>query len=494
MAKLASGRVQTKSAELLDLFNASLPFDRKLYEEDVEGSIAHATMLAKQGILSEKELEMIKKGLAQIKEEIAQGKFRFDISDEDIHMAIEKRLTELIGDAGKRLHTARSRNDQVALDFRLYVQKKTKALYRLLVDLEKSLLKQASRHTETMLPGMTHLQHAQPTNLGYHLMAYASMFRRDVERFESSRERNNLSPLGCAALAGTPHPVDRRRTAEELGFREPTLNCLDTVSDRDFALEILFNIATLMMHISRLSEELILWSTSEFGFVRLSDKHATGSSIMPQKKNPDAAEMVRGKTGAVYGALMQSLSILKGLPSGYNRDLQEDRLLLWDTLDTARMSLKVLCGMLGGAQFNKKRMKEMVDSSFAAATELANHLVKKNNISFRESHEIIGFVVRKLDEKGKTLADIDEAFEILNKKINGNITANTFKKVVDSENIIKANKSLGGTAPREVERMICSLRADMKAHQKSVRKKRNKIIKAREKTEAEVMNILINRD
>jgi argininosuccinate lyase len=300
MAKLASGRVQTKSSKLLDLFNASLPFDKKLYQEDIEGSIAHATMLEQEGILTKDELKDIVDGLLKIREEIQEDKFIFEISDEDIHMAIEKRLTEIIGDAGKKLHTARSRNDQVALDFRLYVQRNTKNLEKLTLKLMDTLLDIASAYDKTMLPGMTHLQHAQPINFGFHMLAYISMFKRDVERFSDSFKRNNFSPIGCAALAGTPHNIDREFTAKLLGFDSPTVNCLDTVSDRDFALEILFNIATLMTHISRLSEELVIWSSSEFKFISLSDEYSTSSSIMPQKKNPDVPELLRGKTGRVY--------------------------------------------------------------------------------------------------------------------------------------------------------------------------------------------------
>ena len=283
MGKLWSGRFDKNSSKLLDIFNASLPFDKILYEEDIKGSIAHATMLASQGILTQKEADLICDGLKQIKDEIKEGKFTFDIGDEDIHMSIEKRLIELIGEIGGKLHTARSRNDQVALDFRLYVLKSNKVIMELIKDLIKTLHTLALPHTSTLMPGMTHLQHAQPINFAYHLMAYISMFLRDFKRFEFSSIENSVLPLGCAALAGTPHPIDRQKTAQLLGFEKVSLNCLDTVSDRDFALEILFNISTLLMHISRLSEELILWSSAEFGFVTFSDEYSTGSSIMPQK-------------------------------------------------------------------------------------------------------------------------------------------------------------------------------------------------------------------
>lgn len=284
MDKMWSGRFSASASSLLDQFNASIMFDRKLYREDIEGSLAHATMLTKQGILTADELSQISKGLSQVKDEIESGVFEWKISDEDLHMGIEKRLTAIIGDAGKKLHTARSRNDQVAVDFRRYVLRKNLEIVEALKLLMSEILEIASKHTQTLLPGMTHLQHAQPINFAFHLGAYLSMFKRDIERFESSYVRNNISPLGCAALAGTPHKIDRDMTAELLGFESASINCLDTVSDRDFALEILFNISTMMMHISRLSEELVMWSSYEFRFVELSDEYSTGSSIMPQKK------------------------------------------------------------------------------------------------------------------------------------------------------------------------------------------------------------------
>jgi argininosuccinate lyase len=310
MDKMWSGRFSATASSLLDQFNASIMFDRKLYREDIEGSIAHATMLAKQGILTTDELSQITKGLSQVKEEIESGVFEWKISDEDLHMGIEKRLTAIIGDAGKKLHTARSRNDQVAVDFRRYVLRKNLEIVDALKLLMNEILVIASKHTQTLLPGMTHLQHAQPINFAFHLSAYLSMFKRDIERFESSYKRNNISPLGCAALAGTPHKIDRDMTAELLGFESASINCLDTVSDRDFALEILFNISTMMMHISRLSEELVMWSSYEFRFVELSDEYSSGSSFMPQKKNPDVPELLRGNTGRGYGSLLGLLTVM----------------------------------------------------------------------------------------------------------------------------------------------------------------------------------------
>ncbi|NLN13353.1 MAG: argininosuccinate lyase, partial [Arcobacter skirrowii] len=316
--------LKNTNAKLLDEFNASIMFDKELYSQDIKGSIAHSKMLALQNIISSDEQKQIESGLLQVLKEIENGEFKFSLEYEDIHMAVENRLTQIIGDAGKRLHTARSRNDQVCTDFTLYVQEKTKSIQVQIKELISTFVDVASKHTTTLMPGMTHLQHAQPINFGYHIMAYANMFKRDFERFASSYERNNYSPLGSAALAGTPHNIDRFKTAELLGFYAPTQNAMDSVSNRDFALELLFNISTTMMHISRISEELILWSSYEFRFVQMSDMYATTSSIMPQKKNPDVPELLRGKTGRVYGNLISLLTVMKSLPLAYNKDTQED--------------------------------------------------------------------------------------------------------------------------------------------------------------------------
>jgi argininosuccinate lyase len=450
MAKLASGRVSAKSSQLLDLFNASLPFDQKLYQEDIEGSIAHATMLAAQGILSAEELADIKRGLLSIKEEIESGNFHFDIEDEDIHMAIEKKLTEMIGDTGKKLHTARSRNDQVALDFRLYVQKNSLLLKQMLIALEKELLTVASYHTETMLPGMTHLQHAQPINFAYHLLAYVAMFKRDIERFTSSYERNNISPIGCAALAGTPHPIDRFVTAKELGFKEPTINCLDTVSDRDFALEILFNIATLMTHISRLSEELVLWSSSEFGFIALSDAYSTSSSIMPQKKNPDVPELLRGKTGRVYGNLISLLTVLKGLPLAYNKDMQEDKEGVFDSVETAKISLEILREAIKSMHVNVERMQEACKVGHLSATDLADYLVEKCNIPFRDAYKITGSIVMQAEKSGIDLSEISlEELKAADSRIDEDVL-----EFLDLRHSMNARDSYGGTSTAQTVEQV----------------------------------------
>lgn len=406
MSKMWSGRFKQGAAKLLDEFNASLPFDKILYKEDIEGSIAHATMLGVQGILTQAEVDTLVEGLKKVKEEIETGAFEFVLEDEDIHMAVEKRLTQLVGDVGGKLHTARSRNDQVALDFRLYVMRSNRVLCVLLRELIGALHTLASSHTQTLLPGMTHLQHAQPINFAYHMLAYMYMFKRDVERFESSHARNNLSPLGCAALAGTPHPVDRKLTAKLLGFDGVTPNCLDTVSDRDFALEILFNIATMMMHISRLSEELIVWSSSEFGFVTFSDEYSTGSSIMPQKKNPDVPELLRGKSGRVYGNLMGLLTVLKGLPLAYNKDMQEDKEGVFDSVENATISLRILRAAMQTLTINAPKMAQACKTGHLSATDLADYLVQTCQIPFREAHHITGRAVARAEEKGCDLSEL----------------------------------------------------------------------------------------
>ncbi|MRJ03064.1 MAG: argininosuccinate lyase [Epsilonproteobacteria bacterium] len=449
MAKMWSGRFTQEASSLLDEFNASLPFDKELYLQDIAGSIAHAKMLGKQGILDPEEVEAIVGGLQQIRGEIERGEFVWDIADEDIHMAIEKRLTQLIGDAGKKLHTARSRNDQVALDFRLYVQESNRRMVSLLKELIDTLLTLARDHTETLLPGMTHLQHAQPISLGYHLVAYGAMFKRDVERFVSSYERHNYSPLGCAALAGTPHPIDREETARELGFRGPTLNCLDSVSDRDFALEILFNIATMMMHISRLSEELILWSSYEFGFIKMSDQYATGSSIMPQKKNPDVPELLRGKTGRAYGNLMALLTVMKGLPLAYNKDMQEDKEGVFDSVRNGELSLKILTKVLQTMEIDREAMERATRVGHLTATDLADYLVERG-VPFREAHFITGRAVALAEELGRDLSEL--RYEEL-REVDGRIGPDV-EEYLDLRHSMNTRNSSGGTAQEEVERQI----------------------------------------
>jgi len=442
MDKMWSGRFSASASTLLDKFNASIMFDRKLYREDIEGSIAHATMLENQGILNSTELLQIMDGLNQVLQEIESGEFEWKISDEDLHMAIEKRLTAIIGDAGKKLHTARSRNDQVAVDFRRFVLRKNREIIEAIKLLMREILVVAEKHTETLMPGMTHLQHAQPINFAFHLGAYLSMFKRDIERCESSYTRNNVSPLGCAALAGTPHAIDRSMTAELLGFDSVSVNCLDTVSDRDFALEILFNISTMMMHISRLSEELVMWSSYEFGFVELSDEYSTGSSIMPQKKNPDVPELLRGKTGRVYGSLMGLLTVMKGLPLAYNKDTQEDKEGVFDAVETAEISLEILKEAIKTMQVKAHNMKNASKIGHLSATDLADYLVEKCGIPFREAHFITGKAVAKSEELKIDLSDIELHYlQAIDSRINADVL-----KFLSIENSMNARVSFGGTA------------------------------------------------
>jgi len=444
MDKMWSGRFSASASSLLDKFNASIMYDRKLYREDIEGSLAHAAMLTKQGILNEEGLRQITDGLNQVMAEIESGEFEWKISDEDLHMGIEKRLTALIGDAGKKLHTARSRNDQVAVDFRRYVIRKNGEIVEALKLLMKEIVVVADKHTETLIPGMTHLQHAQPINYAFHLAAYLSMFKRDIERFESSAKRNNISPLGCAALAGTPHAVDRDMTAEILGFDSVSVNCLDTVSDRDFALEILFNISTMMMHISRLSEEIVMWSSYEFGFVELSDEYSTGSSIMPQKKNPDVPELLRGKTGRVYGSLMGLLTVMKGLPLAYNKDTQEDKEGVFDSVETAEISLEILKEAIKTMEVKPQNMESACAIGHLSATDLADYLVEKCDIPFREAHFITGRAVAKGEELNTDLSEMD--FKYL-KEIDERINEDVIQ-YLGLRHSMNARTSAGGTATK----------------------------------------------
>jgi argininosuccinate lyase len=445
--------LKNTNTKLLDEFNASIMFDKELYAQDIKGSIAHSKMLALQNIISLEDQKQIEDGLLQVKEEIENGTFQWKIEDEDIHMAIETRLTQIIGDVGGRLHTARSRNDQVATDFALYVQDKTILLQNKLKVLITTLVNIASQHTQTLIPGMTHLQHAQPINFGFHLLAYANMFKRDYERFESSYKRNNQCPLGSAALAGTPHNIDRFKTAELLGFDTPTLCALDTSSNRDFALEILFNISTSMMHISRLSEELVLWSSYEFGFVKISDEYATTSSIMPQKKNPDVPELLRGKTGRTYGNLMSLLTVMKALPLAYNKDIQEDKEGVFDSVKTLDISLDILTAIMDTLIVNVDTMQNACKVGHLSATDLADYLVQKANIPFRTAYYITKDVVNVANKLNKDMSQltIDEL-----KSANDNLKDidEEIIKYLDLRNSMNARTSYGGTSTTNTKEQI----------------------------------------
>lgn len=453
--KLWGGRFSASAAKILDEFNASLPFDKKLYKQDILGSQTHAKMLAKCGILTQSEAEKICEGLEQVKEEIERGEFEFILSDEDIHMAVEKRLTQIIGEVGKKLHTARSRNDQVALDFRLFVLDSNRHLRTLLLELIHTLLEIAKQHTQTMLPGMTHLQHAQPVNFGFLMCAYMSMFVRDFERLESSFKRNNYCPLGAAALAGTPYATDRFFSAKALGFIAPTLNATDSVSDRDFALDFLYDCSMVAMHISRLAEELVLWSSYEFRFITLSDAYSTGSSIMPQKKNPDVPELLRGKSGRVYGNLLSLLVVMKGLPLAYNKDTQEDKEGVFDSFETLDIALRILNDTLKTMTINVDSMLKACKKGHLSATDLADFLVQTCGIPFREAHHITGKAVAFAESLNKDLSELTRE-ELCS--VDSRIPQDAHKSL-DLMASMNSRNSYGGTSTQATKTQIDSLEA-----------------------------------
>lgn len=405
MAKLWGGRFQKSTDRRVDDFNSSIRFDKRMYAQDIRGSIAHANMLGRQGIIPQADAEKIVEGLRGILDDINAGKVEFLIDAEDIHMNVEKLLTDRIGEAGKRLHTGRSRNDQVALDLRMYLLDETESLRGMLLHALGVLLSLAKEHEATVMPGYTHLQKAQPITLGLHFMAYFEMLRRDLSRLEDWRKRCDFSPLGSGALAGTTYPLDREGIARELGFGAITRNSLDGVSDRDFAIELAGVLSMLMMHLSRFSEELILWSSHEFSFVEMDDAYSTGSSIMPQKKNPDVAELIRGKTGRVYGHLMGLLTTMKGLPLAYNKDMQEDKEPIFDALDTVRLCLPVFCDMIATMTVKKENMLRGAKGGFTNATDAADYLVKRG-MPFREAHAVIGKLVFYAISRDKALDEL----------------------------------------------------------------------------------------
>ena len=451
MKKMWDGRFNEASSELLEEFNASIFFDKELFKEDIAGSKAHAKMLGECGILDADDVAKIRAGLDQVLGEIERGEFAFSVSQEDIHMAVEGRLSQIIGkELGGRLHTARSRNDQVALDFRAYCQNRTKELATLVRELIAVLASIASEHKDTLMPGFTHLQHAQPISLAFHLLAYAFAFKRDYERLLSSYERNNLSPLGSAALAGTPYPTRRELVASELGFSGITPNAMDSVSDRDFALELLFNISLIFTHASRLCEELILWSSQEFGYISISDAFSTGSSIMPQKKNPDVAELIRGKTGRVYGNLISLLTVMKGLPMAYNKDMQEDKEGVFDSVRTASTSLVILREMLKTTTWRKENMLKACKMGHLSATDLADYLVSAYNEPFRLAHNITGRLVALAESRGKDLSELslEELKSIDSRFDEGALSA------LSLEASKEARKSSGGTSNESVEKQL----------------------------------------
>ncbi len=427
--KLWGGRFEKATDKKVDDFNSSIRFDQRMYRQDITGSIAHARMLGKQGIISLEDSQLIIKTLAEILKDIENGKVEFEIDAEDIHMNVEKILIERIGDTGKRLHTGRSRNDQVALDIRMYVKDEIVEIKAMLVSLIETLLALAKEHTKTIMPGYTHLQKAQPITFAHHVMAYTNMLLRDLDRLNDTYRRVNVMPLGSGALAGTTHPLDREMVAEELGFAAVTTNSLDGVSDRDFAIELTSDLSLIMMHLSRFSEELILWSSNEFRFVTMDDAYSTGSSIMPQKKNPDVAELIRGKTGRVYGSLIALLTVMKGIPLAYNKDMQEDKENLFNAIDTVKLCVPVFNGMVKTMKINKEIMLQGAKGGFANATDVADYLVKKG-VPFREAHAIVGRMVLSAEKAGKalddlTLAEMKECSEFIENDIYDAISMTT---------------------------------------------------------------------
>jgi len=448
-----SGRFKEPVDERVKRFTASVDLDRRLAKQDIAGSLAHARMLAAAGIINKRDLTAIERGLAQIRREIEKGGFQWSIDAEDVHLNIERRLTALAGEAGKRLHTARSRNDQVATDLRLWLREEIDGIDGSLAALIRSLIAQAERHAALVMPGFTHLQVAQPVTFGHHLLAYVAMFERDRERLVQCRARLNQLPLGAAALAGTSFPIDRERVAKELGFASVAENSLDAVSDRDFAIEFCGCAALAMVHLSRLAEEIVLWSSSRFGFVRLPDRYTTGSSIMPQKKNPDVAELVRGKSARVIGSLMALLALMKSQPLAYNRDNQEDKAPLFDAVDTLKASLAVFADMVATLVPVPRAMRAALAEGHATATDLADYLVRQG-VPFRDAHEVVARAVREAEREGVDLARLPLAtLKRFSPKIGADV-----KQVLTPEGSVAARDHIGGTAPSQVRKAAARAR------------------------------------
>jgi argininosuccinate lyase len=444
-----SGRFNEPVAELVKRYTASVDFDKRLALFDIQGSLAHAQMLAECGIIAQSDLDLIRRGMDEIRAEVEAGRFEWQLDLEDVHLNIEKRLTTLVGDAGKRLHTGRSRNDQVATDVRLYLRAAIDDILLLIRALQTSLVTLAEQHTATVMPGFTHLQVAQPVSFGHHLLAYFEMLKRDAERMVDCRRRVNRLPLGAAALAGTSYPIKRERVAELLGFESVCQNSLDAVSDRDFAIEFTAAAALVMTHLSRCSEELILWMSPRFGFIDIADRFCTGSSIMPQKKNPDVPELVRGKTGRVNGHLVALLTLMKGQPLAYNKDNQEDKEPLFDTVDTLTQTLRIYADMIGGITVKPDAMRAAALQGYATATDLADYLVKKG-LPFRDAHEAVALAVRFAEKRGCDLADLKlDELQQFSPLVGDDIYA-----VLTLEGSLSARNHTGGTAPEQVRAAI----------------------------------------
>ncbi len=456
MKKMWAGRTAGELNEIADKFNASIPFDQRLYRQDITGSIMHAEMLAAQGIIPVAAKDHIIAGLEEILDELESGKMKVDMSAEDVHMFIEAALTEKIGAEGKMLHTARSRNDQVALDLRIYVKEEIEELQALLADMIDALTTKAEEYKDTVMPGYTHLQRAQPITFGHHLMAYAMMYLRDLDRLDDVYKRTNVSPIGCCALAGTTYPTDRQMEAKGLGFDSVCQNSLDGVSDRDYCVELLSALSILMMHFSRLAEEVVLWSSWEFKFVELSDSFTTGSSIMPQKKNPDMAELARGKTGRVYGDLISLLTVLKGIPLAYNKDMQEDKEPVFDAIDTAKICLQVFAPMIREMKAIKENMMHAAQKGFINATDLADYMTKKG-MPFREAYKITGTIVSDCVKSGNVL----EKMTIDEYKKYSDIFEEDLYDAIDLINCVQRRNSEGGTSVKSVEAQIEYVKAEL---------------------------------
>ncbi|MDP3738335.1 MAG: argininosuccinate lyase [Hyphomonadaceae bacterium] len=453
------GRFSARPDQIMEAINASIDTDKRLAEEDIAGSKAHAAMLAKTGVITPADAKAIADGLDKVLAEIREGKFQFSKALEDIHMNVESRLKEIIGEPAGRLHTARSRNDQVALDFRLWVKSACGMRMEQIVTLQKALLAQAESHAESVVPGFTHLQTAQPVTFGHHMLAYVEMLERDRTRFADAIARMNESPLGAAALAGTGFPIDRHMTAKALGFDKPMNNSLDAVSARDFAIESLAAVAICAQHLSRLAEEIVIWSSAQFGFVKLSDAWSTGSSIMPQKRNPDAAELVRAKSGRAIGSLVQLLTIMKGLPLTYSKDMQEDKQTTFEAFDALDLSLQAMAGMISTMTPNVERMRASASSGFSTATDLADWLVRELNIPFREAHHITGAAVKAAEQAGCALPDLPITTL---KSIEPRITEKVFA-VLTVDASVASRQSYGGTAPVRVREQIAAWKQKLSA-------------------------------
>lgn len=469
MKKMWGGRFQKQTDQLMEDFHSSISFDRRLYRYDILGSVAHARMLGEQGIILKEEAEQIIAGLEEILAEIETGKVQFSREAEDIHMNVEMLLTEKIGPLGKKLHTGRSRNDQVALDSRMFVKTEIKKTQQLVLDLMEVLAELGEKHINTVMPGFTHLQIAQPVTLGHHLLAYFEMFKRDWERLEDCYRRTDVLPLGAGALAGTTYPLDRHMVARELGFAAVSENSMDSVSDRDYMIEFLSAASLIMMHLSRFSEEIILWASQQFAFVELDDAFSTGSSIMPQKKNPDVAELVRGKTGRVYGHLLGLLTVMKGLPLAYNKDMQEDKEALFDGVDTVQKSLLIFTPMLATMTFRTERMQNESQRGFSNATDLADYLVRRG-MSFRNAHHVVGHLVNTCLTQGKaledlTLSELDQAAALVGEEGFRGVEESVYE-ALRLLTVVERRETYGGTAPRRVTEALARAKEYLESKKK----------------------------